>query len=518
MPKVQRATGWPRNATQRRRDLATRPPGPAPVVESTPVYTVYPNDFWPAASVRADRRVPAGAAGVGVVAAIMLPTARPGLGWLVTMLAMVVAVGWVVWRRPMAGGRDWWAARWERLGWAALAVLLVAVPVVRAADWLCVLALLAAGVAATLGVTGGRRLGELAFALVAVPVAGVRGIAWAGRGVRRVRADDQRTARLAGAVLVGVGLVVVFGALFATADAGFARLLTGLAPRVDAGSAVWSVFVFCAAGLAVVGAGYLVVSRPVWRAGRVWGRLRRAEWVVPVGLLVVLFAAFVGVQVVAMFGGSGYVLHTPGLTYAQYARGGFWQLSAVTVLTLPVIGVVVAFADRDADRGWLRGLVGALAGLTVVIVVSALSRMWSYQQAYGFTVLRLLVQTCEVWLGVIYLLILVAGVRMRAGWIARSAVALGMVALLVLAVVNPEGYIARHNVERWQVTGRLDTRYLEGLSTDAVDAIRALPQPERGCVLTVIMSRVGADDWRSVNVSRAAARSELAGQGLVCGR
>ena len=245
--------------------------------------------------------------------------------------------------------------------------------------------------------------------------------------------------------------------------------------------------------------------------------MRRAEWAVPVGLLAGLFAVFVGVQLVALFGGSGYVSRTPGLTYAQYARGGFWQLLAVTVLTLLVIWGAVRLADRDADRGWLRGLLGALAGLTVVVVMSALTRMWSYQQAYGFTVLRLLVEVCEVWLGVIYLLIIVAGVGMRAGWIARTAVALGMVALLGLAVLNPEGFIAAHNIERWQASGRLDVRYLGGLSSDAIDAVRALPEPERGCVLVGIARGLGADDWRSWNASRAAGRAELAGQGPGCG-
>ena len=516
MPKVQHAAARPRTAVQRRRDLATRPETP-PVVESTAVYSVSPNRAWPAAPGRADRRVVVGAGGVGVVAAVMLPVARPGLGLLVTAVAMVVAVGWVVWRRPMAGGRDWWLARWERLGWAVLALLLVAVTVVRAADWLCVLSLLAAGVAATLAVTGGRRLAELAFALVAVPVAGLRGIPWLGRAMRRAPREEQRDARLMAAVLVGVAMVVVFGALFATADAGFARLLADATPRVDVGSVLWSVFVFCAAGLGVLGAGYLLVSRARWVARSGQGRLRRAEWAVPVGLLVVLFALFVGVQVVAMFGGGAYVSRTPGLTYAQYARGGFWQLLVVTVLTLLVVWGAVHFADREADRGWLRGLLGALTVLTVVIVASALSRMWSYQQAYGFTVLRLLVEACEVWLGVIYLLIIVAGARMRAGWIAPAGVALAMVALLVLAALNPEAYIAEHNIERWQATGRLDTRYLEGLSSDAVDAVRALPQPRQGCVLVVIMRGLGTDGWRSWNASRAAARTELAGQGPACG-
>jgi hypothetical protein len=96
-------------------------------------------------------------------------------------------------------------------------------------------------------------------------------------------------------------------------------------------------------------------------------------------------------------------------------------------------------------------------------------------------------------------------------------VALAMLAVVSLAVLNPDGFIAAHNIQRWQVSGRLDTGYLAGLSPDAVAAVRVLPQPLRGCVLGGIARQLGTRDWRSWNASRAAARDELAGQVLVCG-
>jgi hypothetical protein len=504
----------PRDAEPVRSPVLEAPPM-TPVY--VPTYQVYRGQTWPAVLGRPSRRVLVAVGAVGAVAAIMLPTVTPGLGWLVTVLAAVTGVGWAAWQRFAPQGRDWWLARWERAGWALLAVLLAAVCVLRSAGWLDTLALLGSVVAATLAVTGGRRLSELAFALIAVPVAGLRGLPWLGRGMRMVRHTEQRTARLLAAALVGVLLLVVFGALLAGADAGFGRLLWDLTPRLDIGSVLWAVFVFAVAVTSAVGACYLLVSRPAWESGQTSARLRRAEWALPVGALVVLFAAFVGVQVVAMFGGSGYVLVTPGLTYAQYARGGFWELLVVAVLTLLVIWGAVRFADRDRDRAWLRVLLGLLAVLSVLIVTSALVRMWSYQQAYGFTVLRLLVEACEVWLGVVYLLIIVAGVRMRAGWLPRGAVALGMVALLVLAGLNPDGFIAAKNIERFQATGHLDSRYLAGLSPDAIDAVRALPEPAQGCVLVGIARELGPEDWRSWNVSRAEARAELAGHGPACG-
>ena len=55
---------------------------------------------------------------------------------------------------------------------------------------------------------------------------------------------------------------------------------------------------------------------------------------------------------------------------------------------------------------------------------------------------------------------------------ARGA-AVGAAALLALAALNPDAYIARHNLDRFAETGKVDTAYLAGLSADAVPALRA---------------------------------------------
>lgn len=59
-----------------------------------------------------------------------------------------------------------------------------------------------------------------------------------------------------------------------------------------------------------------------------------------------LFLGFVAVQLRVLFGGDRHVLTTDDLTYAEYARQGFWQLLAVTGLTLLVIAVALRKAAR----------------------------------------------------------------------------------------------------------------------------------------------------------------------------
>jgi hypothetical protein len=81
--------------------------------------------------------------------------------------------------------------------------------------------------------------------------------------------------------------------------------------------------------------------------------VRRLEWVLPLALLDALVAAFVLVQLTVLFGGSRHVLRRAGPTYAEYARSGFWQLLAVSALTLLVIAGAMRWAPRRtrADTG-----------------------------------------------------------------------------------------------------------------------------------------------------------------------
>lgn len=239
-------------------------------------------------------------------------------------------------------------------------------------------------------------------------------------------------------------------------------------------------------------------------------RVRRAEWAVPVGALAALFTAFVLVQVAVLFGGDTHV-GAGGPTYAEYARGGFWQLLAVTALTLAVLAAAARYAPREvpADRVLVRVLLGTLTALTLVIVASALFRMHTYEQAYGFTRLRVLVSVCEAWLGSVLLLVLAAGVRLRGRWLPEAAVATAAAALLGLAAANPDGFIADRNVTRYADTGSVDLPYLSGLSPDAVPALNRLPTPLRDCALARTAAHLSDDDWRAWNLARTQARTIL---------
>jgi hypothetical protein len=235
--------------------------------------------------------------------------------------------------------------------------------------------------------------------------------------------------------------------------------------------------------------------------------------VVPLAALDLLFAGFVAVQLRVLFGGDRHVLAAGGPDYADYARQGFWQLLVVTGLTLAVLAVAVRTAGRadPLDRALVRFLLGALCALALVIVASALRRMWLYEETYGLTRLRLFVSTVELWLGAVFLLVAGAGVRLRARWLPRAVLGAGVVALLGLAAVNPDARIAERNVARFDETGVIDVDYLANLSADAVPELDRLPAKERNCALRWIAGDLAADEpWYQYNAARDNAREILA--------
>src|SRR5665647_3177366 len=184
------------------------------------------------------------------------------------------------------------------------------------------------------------------------------------------------------------------------------------------------------------------------RVGPAPGRpARRGEWLLPVLALDAMVLAFVLVQVGGLVDGHAHILETVGLTYAQYAREGFAQLVVATALTLAVVAVAARRAPRESERDRMisRAALGVLCVGTLGVVASALRRMDLYVEAFGMTRLRLFVVVVEVTLAAVLLLVMVAGVRWRGGWLPRAVVQVVGVAVLGLALANPDALIVRHN-------------------------------------------------------------------------
>jgi hypothetical protein len=482
------------------------PPPPPPMLgpmlprQGESGWTIWPRKIWPIDPLAvAPRRVLVAAAVAGLIGTALWRPSVLSVCYLVVGLMVFGIVYGTADRRPTRG-------EWVGIG---LALALLAVPGLLAAEWLGVLCIMAAWVVGWCTLVGGYTWtavfsGPFLPWLLPGRVSGWLGRALRARAPRRIAVP--RLGRAAVVVAVTVVLALVFGGLFAAADPAFAHLVDNLVPELDGVDIAARVVVLGIVLAFVLEGGYLVRFRPRLdaMAPAPMRPVPRWEWAVPLGVLDVLFIVFVAVQATVLFGGHTHVLETEGLTYAEYARQGFWQLLWVSALTMLVLSGVIRVAGRTAtaDRRLLRVLVGTLCATSVVVVISAIHRMWVYQQAYGFSTERLMVITIEVWLGVVFLLVAAAGIRMTARWLPRAVLVAGVLALLGLAALNPERLIADRNIDRFQQTGLLDVEYLSTLSADIDPALHRLPDSVRVCVTVGHSDR---DPWYLFNLSRSRA-------------
>ncbi len=426
--------------------------------------------------------------------AAALPGGPPGVG--------VVAVAALLSAAVVHAARRAGTLSAQRIVLLVLALALAATAVLRDAGWVVAIDLVAAWSLAALA-TAGPRLESLLIPFV---------------GLVELRATTPRSLGhrlpVARGVALTVLLLVPFVALFWRADEAFASLAGGVPiPNLSSwpARALWFGLVL----IAGLGLARTIVQPPAPGRPRQLRRLSAVESFVPLAGLNLLFGLFVGVQATVLFGGRDHVLETAGLTYAEYARHGFWELLAASALTVIVVGAAHLFGADGTRREQLllRGLTAALCVSTIVIVVSALYRLGVYEDAFGLTRLRLGAEAIAVWLG---LGLAVGGLAIATGRLRRGttlAVPGTAAALLAFTLVNPDAWIARRNVERWSVSGRIDVAYAASLSADATPALLRLSEPIRGQVLTRVAEHLASPEpWGSWNRSRDRARDLLAQQ------
>ncbi|MEV8631179.1 DUF4153 domain-containing protein [Streptosporangium sp. NPDC051023] len=448
-------------------------------------------------------------AAVGLLAALVLPYSRAGLGFVLVAVAMGVAV------LPVARRR---ITPWS-VGLGLIAYGMIAMVMLRSSDWLVVLLLLAGFLLAALALSGAGRSwlgiarGGASVVLGLLPVPWFLAEPVKGMSLRR---------RLVPA-LIGVGLalvlVMVFGGLFVSADAVFAKAVERVFLAQDWAASMPVRIVLFTGFAVVVASAVLVGLRPVAepRVPALRLTVSRGLWVTPLVALNLLFGVFVGMQLTVLFGSTRWVVSAVGLTYAEYARSGFFQLVVVSVFVLAIVAVASVLLELGGRERWLMaGLLGLLCALTLVILVSALHRLDLYVDAYGFSRLRASVAAAIWWLGTVFALVLVAGAvrltrRGRAGWLPRALVMMTGVALLAFAVWNPDLRVAETQVAVRGVE-RLDRAYLGALGAEAVPALDRLPEPMRSCVLRDVVDAnrlYVPDPWNAWNLAREEARKLL---------
>jgi Domain of unknown function (DUF4173) len=196
---------------------------------------------------------------------------------------------------------------------------------------------------------------------------------------------------------------------------------------------------------------------------------------VAVGLysMIGLLLLFVVTQARVVFGGAAFLRETAGLSVANYARAGFFQLIVAAVVVLISLAVAEWLMAEDDEPGHLKfAVAGAvLLALVFTLLMSSAVRIWLYVSEFGLSVDRSFASAGIVWVCGLLIAFALTTLRGRAIQFMPVAVAVSSIWVATVNLVNPEAIVVRTNVARAVAGNAFDAPYHGTLSADALPVL-----------------------------------------------
>ena len=160
------------------------------------------------------------------------------------------------------------------------------------------------------------------------------------------------------------------------------------------------------------------------------------------------------------------------ITYAEYARQGFFQLMIVSIINISIILFSKKYSSNK-NNDYKKYMSILMVFLTFIIIISSFLRMYMYECAYGYTLLRLLVYISLI-TEVILLIPTVIYIISNKFNLVKSYLII-VIIMYVLTNIIPMNYvIANKNINRYYETGKIDIYYLMNNSSDNISLLVSL--------------------------------------------
>ena len=198
---------------------------------------------------------------------------------------------------------------------------------------------------------------------------------------------------------IGLPLLVIVLALLAAADASMEKLLGKWIQNISLWEWFWRVVVVFVGSMLFYSLFYnLTWGKPDADLLPIQQNWKFAGPGVVILMLLAAYALFTYVQFTYLFASTLPVT----MTYSEYARDGFGQFVAVTLINFTLLGVSLVKSEPGKAIKVLQTL---LIAASLIVLASAAWRMWLYVDAYGLTMRRLL----PLWLMTYFMFLAVVG-------------------------------------------------------------------------------------------------------------
>ncbi|MBI2464179.1 DUF4173 domain-containing protein [Candidatus Peregrinibacteria bacterium] len=343
--------------------------------------------------------------------------------------------------------------------------------------------------------------------------------------LREINKDQKVVPQIIKGIAIAIPVLIIFLFLFSSADLIFQKYLSNIMSMDIERETVFRVILILIATLAYIGAYSYIFQKTenqIAEQKNSTYSIGNIESSILFGSVNALFFIFILVQLTYLFGGESNI-SVQGFTYADYARRGFFELIAVAIISLLLLLTTEKYSiKKKTDHAvGFKILSTALVVQVIIIMASAFTRLALYEEAYGFTTLRLYSHAFIMLLAVILCLLLYKIYKDKRENTFAFRVFISMALFLTaMNFLNPDAFIARRNIERFAATGKLDTYYLKSLSDDAIpelmEILNITDEDLRKNFASSLYKRAqkkikssNVSKWQSLNISRMRAEKIL---------
>jgi hypothetical protein len=227
-----------------------------------------------------------------------------------------------------------------------------------------------------------------------------------------------------------------------------------------------------------------------------------------ISLVNLVYLLFISVQLAFMMGAIKNGLPA-NITYAQYARKGFFELLAVTLInfTILLVGLTFKAKENQVVDKTIKTLHTLLVLFTIILLGSSYMRMSLYEAEFGYTYLRILTMSFMILLFVMFVVALFKIWNERIGLL-KTYIVLSVIAYMVVNFIGIDALITKKNLIRFENTGELDTYYLTELSYSSIPVLvdlcweKGIPEDLLSYIDRKYYELEPGQNWQSFNLSK----------------
>ncbi len=178
---------------------------------------------------------------------------------------------------------------------------------------------------------------------------------------------------------------------------------------------------------------------------------------------------------------SGFLPEGYKFTLSAYARRGFFEMTVIAAINFAVIFAVLLLSKKKNKRMCLtlNILCTFIGAFTLIIIATALSKMFLYISSYGMTILRITTSAFMIFLTVVFVALLIRLFSPKIKVI-KTALITAAVILTVLGTVNVNSFVAFYNYNAYK-TGYLkeiDVATISELGEEGIPYLIKLTEDE----------------------------------------